>query len=398
MPKRLLEGSTVAQRAVQRQQLGTLRSLTVQPSTRNRYQKAVQAFLQFLSSESLELPRLRSQLDPLVCEFIEHLWATGQGRGLACDTLAGLQDRDAKLRGQIPAAWRLMKAWSTNEIPARAPPLPQHIVHSLAGWAFFHGHFSFGVCLILGFYGMLRTGELLGIYHHHIGVDSSTNKVLVSLGLTKGGKRTGASESVVIGFDLAVALVKRWKQVASPTTRLAPSPARFRSLFNEALTALKLQDFLFRPYSLRRGGATYWFGMHHNLDKILVQGRWQAAKTARIYINEGMSVLAEMHLPRNDTRIKPFLHVFEIQSRNPSFTALEPLLDNRRSGGLGMKKHSSKSSKQKRRGQSKKPILEVFWLVLVSGLAPLRLGEPRSFSNSPWVWPGVLDGLTGVLG
>ena len=64
----------------------------------------------------------------------------------------------------------------------------------------------------------------------------------------------------------------------------------------------------------------------------------------------------------------------------------------------GMKKHSSKSSKQKRRGQSKKPILEVFWLVLVSGLAPLRLGEPRSFSNSPWVWPGVLDGLTGVLG
>ena len=313
MPKRVLEGSTVAQRAIQRQQLGTLRSLTVQPSTRKRYQKAITAFLQFLNSEGLELPQVRSALDPLVCEYLEHLWATGQGRGLACDTLAGLQDRDAKLKGQLPAAWRLMRAWHTNEIPSRAPPLLQHIVHSMAGWAFSHGHFSFGVCLILAFYGMLRTGELLGIFSHHIGVEAKNNKVLVSLALTKSGKRMGASESIVVGFDVAVKLLKQWKRVASANARLAPSPAHFRFLFNEALIALKLQDFLFRPYSLRRGGATYWFGMHHNLDRILVQGRWQAAKTARIYLNEGLAVLAEMHLPQDDKRIKPFLQVFEFR-------------------------------------------------------------------------------------
>ena len=269
----------------------------------------------------------------------------------------------------------------------------------MAGWAFFHGHFSFGVCLILGFYGMLRTGELLGIFSHHIGVEAKGNKVLVSLGLTKSGKRMGASESIVVGFDVAVRLLKQWKQIASTNARLAPSPAHFRFLFNEALLALKLQDFLFRPYSLRRGGATYWFGMHHNLDRILVQGRWQAAKTARIYLNEGLAVLAEMRLPQNDKRIKPFLQVFENISRNPCFTALEPLPVSRRAGGRGRRKQSSKSSKQKRRGHLKKPIYPWgFLLVLVSGLAPLKLGEPRSCSNSPWVWPGVLVYLTGVLG
>ena len=40
-------------------------------------------------------------------EYIEHLWRTGEGRGLAADTLASLQDFDAKIRGQLPGAWRL---------------------------------------------------------------------------------------------------------------------------------------------------------------------------------------------------------------------------------------------------------------------------------------------------
>ena len=41
MPKRFLEEATQAERATQRQKLGTLKELTVQPATGARYSKAV---------------------------------------------------------------------------------------------------------------------------------------------------------------------------------------------------------------------------------------------------------------------------------------------------------------------------------------------------------------------
>ena len=103
--KRILEGTTVKQRAEKRQKLGTLKQLTVQAPTRIRYDKAIDNFFQFLKSNSLQLPRKRELLDGLVCEYLEHLWSSGQGRGLASDSVAALQDHDPKLRGTLPGSW-----------------------------------------------------------------------------------------------------------------------------------------------------------------------------------------------------------------------------------------------------------------------------------------------------
>ena len=271
MPKRHLEAHTQSERAKQRQRLGSLKDLTVQPATRVRYNNAVDHFLQFLNTNNLTLPKQRQHLDPLVCEFLEYLWSQGYGRARASDAVAGLQDQDPKLRGHLQGAWRLLKAWNLHEIPSRAPPLPEHVLHAMVGWAFFHQHFSFGVSLLLGYYAMLRTGELLGLKASHLLCDPKQSNVVVSLSLTKGGKRQGAAESCVVGDDMVVKFLKQWKLLASPTMGFSPTPARWRALFNESLEALHLQDFLFRPYSLRRGGATWWFSRHQSLDKILVQ-------------------------------------------------------------------------------------------------------------------------------
>eukprot|EP00435_Cladocopium_sp_Y103_P018121 s4303_g4.t1 len=102
-------------------------------------------------------------MDSLVCDYLEHLWSSGAGRALACDTLAGLQDYQPNLRNHLPGAWRLLRAWHVNELPNRAPPLPEQVVQAMAGWAFFKGYVSFGISLVVAFYSMLRTGELLGL-------------------------------------------------------------------------------------------------------------------------------------------------------------------------------------------------------------------------------------------
>ena len=250
MPKRkILEGAEVSDRAKQRQELGRLSDLTVQPATRKRYRKATDAFFSFLRTERLGIPTRRDQFDLLLCDYLEHLWSTGIGRGQANDTVAGLQDLQPNLRHHLPGAWRLLKTWAINEVPNRAPPLPEQVVHAMAGWGFFHGHNSFAVSLLIGFYTMLRSGELLGLRSSHVLCAPKDRQVLISLGLTKGGKRQGAAESVILGIESGVAVTQHWKRLTSANTPLARSPATWRSLFSQSLSALGLEKFQFRPYS-----------------------------------------------------------------------------------------------------------------------------------------------------
>ena len=305
--KRILEAERAEERARQRRELGTLKQLTEQPATRLRYTHATNAFLRFLSNEGHELPRERARMDPLVCDYLEHLWSSGAGRALACDTLAGLLDLQPNLRNHLPGARRLLKTWHVNEIPNRAPPLPEHVVQAMAGRAFFRGHYTFGISLLVGFYTMIRTGELIGLRSCHMTSSGGQNQVLISLGLTKGGKRHGAAESVILGYEPVVKLVQHWKLKASPATGLSKSPANWRGLFNECLQSLKLTSHGFRPYSLRRGGATFWFSKHQSFDRILVQGRWHTQKSAQICLNEGLSVLATLRIPQYHPDIHPFL-------------------------------------------------------------------------------------------
>ena len=343
--KRLLEARHPEERAKQRQRLGTLRDLTVQPATKRRYTIATDAFLQFLNTEGLRLPTSKNAMDPLVCDYLEYLWAKGAGRAQACDTLAGLQDLQPGLRNHLPGAWRLLKTWAINEIPNRAPPLPEHVVQAMAGWAFFKEYHSFTISLLIGFYTMLRTGELSGLRGSHLLSPPRDRQVLISLGLTKGGKRHGAAESVILGYEPAVLLVQRWKRLASASTPLAPSPAAWRARFNECLAALNLQAYEFRPYSLRRGGATFWFSKHQSLDRILVQGRWHTQKSARLYLNEGLAVLATMRLPPTDPKLRPYLQVYTNTLKHLNFKTLEPPAGS--AGGRGKKAKSGAKKRAK---------------------------------------------------
>lgn len=80
--------------------------------------------------------------------------------------------------------------------------------------------------------------------------------------------------------------------------------ASFRRLFSEAARRCHLQEWEFKPYSLRRGGATEDFRSHGQLDRTTVRGRWASSRTARIYINESVAVLADLNLqPKSQERI-----------------------------------------------------------------------------------------------
>ena len=117
-------------------------------------------------------------------------------------------------------------------------------------------------------------------------------------------------------------------------------------MFNDTIFSLGLSEYQYRPYSLRRGGATFYFQRHGQLDCLLIQGRWQSSKTARLYINSGLATLAETEL-----RLTPHARVFHKQflhSMSSPLPKLE-LATRGRAGGTGSKSSKSSEINEKRK-------------------------------------------------
>ena len=290
------------QRKAIRKNLGKLKDLTVQPRTRQRYEVSLQQFFSWLGREGLVLPTRAAQMDNLVSDYLEYLWAEGHGKSEANNALAALQDFDPNLRRKLPGSWRLLKAWSTAEIPNRAPPMTLAVLDALCGWSVTQGLPGFGLSLRVAFFGLLRTGELLSLTSKDVYITSPKGPAVISLGLTKSGARQGASESVTIHDASVLPSLYSWKRRSSANSFLTTKPHAWRRTFNQAMEGLNLTELALRPYSLRRGGATFFFQHHGSFDKLLLQGRWAAAKTARIYLNEGLAQLSEMQVPNSRLR------------------------------------------------------------------------------------------------
>ena len=338
---RIKQGQSKEDRKRLRKNLGTLRSLTVQPQTRKRYSEGMDRFYDYLAREELVLPKKREDMDQLVSDYIEFLWAEGEGRATASNFLAALQDKDPKLKGLLPLSWRLMKTWTTNEVPNRAPPLTETILKAMAGWSFFNEKFKFGLSLLVAFYGLLRTGELLALQAWQFHMTSPSEPAVVSLGLTKSGKRQGAAESITISELSVLQLLWRWKQSASEHEFLTDKPHVWRDTFSNCLESLQLHSWEFRPYSLRRGGATSLFVKVGSLDRVLLLGRWTAVKTAKVYLNSGLAMLADIQVPIH--LLRPFHRIFSHYVS--SVKTLEPAQKSRTGGRGKTKKQAKKASK-----------------------------------------------------
>ena len=274
-------------------------------------------------------------------DYLEHLWAQGKGRTCGSNLLASLQDTQPHLKGKLKSSWRLMKTWVTHEIPNRAPPLSEDTLHLLVGYALFKSDHVFALSLLLGFHGLLHTGELLNLKAKDISISKAKGPAVVSLGLTKSGKRQGAAESVTIHSEDVCRRLHQWKQAVSPHASLTGPSHVWRKTFNEYLQKTNLEDLQYRPYSLRRGGATHYFQRWGAFDRLLHFGRWQSVSTARLYVNEGLAVLTELTIQWTS---------FQKTLRNQytrSFTKPLPKLDNttRKSQARGRWKGAKKVSR-----------------------------------------------------
>ena len=122
-----------------------------------------------------------------------------------------------------------MKTGATHETPSRAPPMTEPVLQAMVGWAVAQEHYTFALNLLVAFYGLLRTGELLAIQAWQVHMTSPLQPAVTNLGLTKSDKRQGAAESVTLTEKHVLQHLWAWKRRVAPHTFLTLKPHAWRS-------------------------------------------------------------------------------------------------------------------------------------------------------------------------
>lgn len=154
---RVIQKRTRAERKAARKGLN-LRDAGITAKTRIAYVVALRLLLPFIEQISNE-----SELDMACAEWVEMCWEDGESLYTVGNALSGLHFFEPITKRRIPSAWKLFSTWKKMEWPARAPPLTYDIILSLAHYALCHNDLFFCCLLALGFFTLLRTGELLNL-------------------------------------------------------------------------------------------------------------------------------------------------------------------------------------------------------------------------------------------
>ena len=143
--------------------------------------------------------------------------------------------------------------------------------------------------LLTGYHCFLWTGEMMNLRRGDVQCNEEGKAISIKLEFTKGTARRGGTEFIRIDDDLVQAVLGKLCDSRMPGDLLVPMTiANFYSFFRVMVQSLDLVDLNIKAYSVRRGGATWAFQYHNCLPHTLERGRWQHAKTARVYLTEGL--------------------------------------------------------------------------------------------------------------
>ena len=287
-----------------------LRDAGVTPKTQQRYFIALNKLLPILTGVASSL-----SMDEAIADWIQERWEDGESLHIVSDALCGLHHYEPWTKRQIPQSWRLFATWRKLEGPDRAPPLTRDIIYSWCNYAIDHNQLIFAGLLALGFFALLRTGELLQITAKDLLLGDKAG--IVSLRDTKTGKRDNATEMVqfddIMTLEILRAVITLQESRGLELTPLwAGSAQQFRNVFSHYNRRFDLDKHRFRPYSLRRTGATYLFQATGSMEQALLKGRW-SSRVARIYISDALSYLPGLTF---SDRAQRLLHVWSPFTRS----------------------------------------------------------------------------------
>ena len=264
------------------------------------------AFMDFLRGAGLcqKITTARSMSHHLAL-FVQHSHDQGLPMWVARHAVLAAQTKHREWRGQLKRAWDALASWR-QELPAgHRTPFTEDLVRALSAVAWHQSvqepadawrWLIWGFLLRIGFFGLLRPGELSALLVSHILITTASSLV-VTIVSPKTRKIFGRQQFAVIS-DLATVNWARWLLQSLPSsTALWNFPtARLRTMMIWALQRLELSHLSLTPAGLRAGGATHLFIHGWSVDQLRFRGRWVSVRSLEAYIQEAMSLLVMSQL------------------------------------------------------------------------------------------------------
>jgi integrase len=273
------------------------------PITKRLYAEAFVRLWNWVGTHPPDAVSSSAAYDRLLSAFIESQWESGATRGDAGNALSASIKMYPQLRGrgQLPGSWYLLNAWRWYEIPIRAPPMPVELLLALAWYFVRERHIGGALVLLIGYDSFLRTGEMTGMAIDDLKFAPDGTGV-IRLEHTKTGQRNAAFEASTINDPICGQVYRAFKRSLPSNTHgqnyvFRAKLHKFYSLFEAGLRWLGADGYCFKPYSVRRGGATAFFRATRNMEATLDRGRWASARVARIYVNDGLAREVELRFP-----------------------------------------------------------------------------------------------------
>ena len=132
---------------------------------------------------------------------------------------------------------------------------------------------------------------------NHVTWSSPGSKGVLALPLTKTGQRSGMPESVTIYVPLVAVPLYLLSQTILPGAQLGRgSPQDVRDEFRLHLGRVFMYANVYKPYCLRRGGATAHYIEFRHLQSTRLRERWNSYRSCQLNVVEGQREMGEAEL------------------------------------------------------------------------------------------------------
>ena len=264
--------------------------------TISKYMSAMNLFYRWRRTKGLTTNPNFSEFDLQLGEYLNDLYQMDKPLYLGINCLAGFKKLQPKCKRHIDTAVSWLNNWIKVSTKVQAMPLHSKLVKAFISYGLLRKEPDFALAIYVGFLGLLRGCEILNLRMADVQPRSPGHVVLVLRG-TKGARlRNVPFETVTIRDPLAVRILLKRKTKEGPMLFNGKRP-HFTALYKAAVIFYSLSHPKPTPHGIRRGGASWHFGLYGLFDRTVEHGRWASVKSARVYINEAAA--EEAALPSN---------------------------------------------------------------------------------------------------
>ena len=306
-------------RAAKRRQNPLAAGRPVLQVTRTNREKLLEAFGLWLAKQGHDLQLILSKayVDPeAVVSFLvaygKELYASGRPYSHYAETINAVAAAKPTIRRLLTGAWDLAFSWIKEEPGEHHTACPFQVLLAMLSVSILWGWPLVAGAIALSWGAVCRIGEVLQAVRGDLVIpaDVHFSNLAVYLKVQEPKTRYKAARHQMSKLDYSdlVDLVSCVYGRVALGTKLWPfSPQLMRTRFKQLLTELGLGQSTFRGEkaldlgSLRAGGATHLLMVSEDAELVRRRGRWLAARTMDIYIQE---IAATVYFPRLPENVK----------------------------------------------------------------------------------------------